>query len=191
MIKKLLNPIGVYPSNSLFVLGLLSLVVSTYLATVFSVRMDGVLDLHVVSEVSMEEGFSDAIINVLSLFIFLFAFGKWYNPATRAIDILNTVLIARIPYYFLMLFNLNNLLYNLTEPLAKNPKGALEHLDSNAYIFLGLFSLFAILLLVVYLIILFRSYKVSVNGKGNRFILFFALSIILAEILSKTIINLL
>ena len=185
------KPFERYQESHLLIVGVGALLAGSFFGAIFGARFDGVLDLHFRRDVSFYTVLLDNIVNVLSLFIPLFILGKTINSHTRVVDVFNTVLIARIPYMVLPLSNLNGLITQNTSELmevALNPELASE-ISSSTYIMLTVFGLISLGIMVWMITLLFNGFKISVNLKNKMHIIWFELSILLAEILSKLIIN--
>lgn len=188
----LFNPFKKYQENTLLIVGVLATLIGSLLAYFFYVRFDGAIDLHFTSEINLWQPFIDNFINIASVFIVLFLLSKYQNKKTRAVDILNAVLISRIPYYLLPLLNINNTISGATEQMMTIAGDTIniniEAIPMNALIIISLFALISFLALVWFIILLFNGYKIASNAKGNKQILFFALALILGEIITKAII---
>ncbi|MFY0482363.1 hypothetical protein ACI6PS_07130 [Flavobacterium sp. PLA-1-15] len=190
----LFNPFEKYDENKLLIFGLAFTLVGSYLGYAFQGRYDGIMDLHFPDAVELIQPFVDNLVNILSLTILLFLLGKYINPKTRLIDILTTVMIARIPIYLLTFSNYQN--YNselgkkiLTSFDVSNPQNGLN-LETSEIFFLALFTGVTILFIIWFVILLFNGFKIASNSRGIKNNLLFAGAIILAEILSKIIFNL-
>jgi len=187
--KKLYNPFEIFSERQLLLIGILFLIIGSFLGYLFNGRFDGVLDLHFVEFVDFYEVFLDNIINTFVLTIFLFLLGLFINPKTRIIDLLNTALIARIPFYILPFFNTNGHMYRITDALmdlvAKNNLEAIAFSDT---IFMAIFGILALATMVWFAILLWNGFKIATNAKGIKAIILFILVVLLAEIASKYLI---
>jgi hypothetical protein len=83
-------------------------------------RFDGVIDLHFVKAVGAYEPLLDLLVTVIVTSILMFSLGKYRNPKTRLIDLFNTVLIAKIPFYLLTVFNSTGMIFNASEKVMKS-----------------------------------------------------------------------
>jgi uncharacterized membrane protein len=192
MISLLLNPFEKYNEKQLLISGIGITILGSILGFVFNARFDGVIDLHFVQNTSFFTIVSEIIIDVLCLTILLFILGKYINKKTRFIDILSPVLIARLPFYLLTIFNSHDFLFKKSENLIKNlQSGQIDNPDSNDLFIICLFGLISIGFLIWFVIILYNGFKVATNTKGIKNNIFFAISIIIAEILSKAILSIL
>jgi len=110
--------------------------------------------------------------------------GFYRNKKTRLIDIFNTVLIARVPFYFLTLFNVTNALsVDANLPIDEITEFAMSNL-----LLLIPMTVFMILIVVWMLALLYNGYKIATNAKGNNSIILFIVALFAAEIISKLII---
>jgi hypothetical protein len=185
----LFNPFEKYSDTILIVFGLIFTLIGSCLGFVFNTRFDGVLDLHFVKNVSIYNLLLDISIDILTLTICLFVIGKLINNKTRLIDILSATMIARIPFYFITFFNVNNKAYTISErilTLAKsNQINTLDTLDT-FYLVLMTFAIIASL--IWSMVLLFNGFKTATNAKEIKDTLFFIGALIAAEILSKILI---
>lgn len=195
MREYLFNPFNKFSEKSLIFFGVTATLIGSYFASIFNARFDGVLDLHFVKESMFLELIIDSLFNLFSLLVFLFIFGKYINKRTRLIDILATILIAKIPMFFLPVFNTNHHIYKITENLLQKAslkidiKGGLGSLISSSDIMiLSIFGIITIVVMIWYISLLYNGFKVSSNLKSKMQIFLFILAILLAEISSKFLI---
>jgi len=190
--KTLLNPFERYSERTLLMVGVISIIVGSLIAFAFNGRYDGVVDLHFSKDVSLAQPFIDNAINVVCLLLPLLLLGKFINSKTRVIDILTAILIARIPYYVLPVFNANDLMQFITDELTRSigqeSQAAIPQFGSTDSIIVLLFAVASILALIWMVIMLFNGFKTATNLKTIGHKVLFALAIIVAEVLSKIII---
>lgn len=187
--KKIYNPFEIFSERQLLIFGILFLAIGSFLGFLFNGRFDGVLDLHFVEFADFYEVLLDNLINTMVLTILLFLLGLFINPKTRIIDLLNTALIARIPFYILPVFNINNHMYRITDAMmdlvATNNLEAIAVTDT---VFMAIFGILALTTLVWFAILLWNGFKIATNAKGIKIIVLFIVIVLLAEIASKHII---
>lgn len=194
MKKLLFNPFENTSESKLLLSGLALTVIGSYLAYLFNGRYDGVIDLHFIGDVSLQQPFIDNLINIICLCGMLFLTGKLINKKTRIIDILNPVLIARVPFYVLTFTNFNNYISDITQSMLE--KIDLKNMPTNmdiapsSILALTLFSLLAIVGIIWFVILLYNGFKIATNSKTVAHKLYFALSILAAEIISGILISL-
>ncbi len=186
----LLNPFEKYGENKLLIIGAIITIAGSFIGLYFNARFDGVLDLHFVQEVGLLDILQDNLINILSLSFLLSLVGKIINNKLRIIDILTTAIIARTPYYILPFFNFNNSIYEAGKNIQSLVEiNDMDQLMNSGMVLISLFGLCSLLILIWYIGLLYNGFKVAANAKGTKSIALFSFAIILAEIVSKTIIN--
>lgn len=187
----LFKPFERYQENHLLIIGLLAVVLGSFMASILNARFDGVLDLHFVAQSSFQTTIVDSLFNILSLFIPLLILGKVINAQTRIIDILNAVVIARIPFFVLPLLNVTGLVSESTEELLVliSDPSALSQVSTFSYAILSVFAILSLAVMVWAIALVFNGFKVAVNLKSKMHIVWFGVSILLAEILSKWLIT--
>lgn len=190
MKKLLFNPFEKYSELRLLIIGSIGVIASSYIAYLLNARFDGALDMHTTEDVSLCEPFIDNAINIVSLLLLLYISGLIINKKTRIIDILTTILIARLTYCIAPLADPEWISPGITEKLlAINPQSArfpnLSAMDMTALLIMAIIS---ISMLIWYIALLYNGFKTAINGKKPNHIVLFIFSIILAEILSKFLI---
>lgn len=188
--QRLGNPFTYYPEWQLIGMGLATLLAGSLIGWWGDARYDGVLDLHFGTGVEIWQPLLDNVINICSLFVPLYVFGLFINRKTRLVDILSTVLVARIPYYGLPLINVSGFMYRSSgKLLASAMNGA--SIDGGTLIANIVFFALAIAAMVIFILWLFKGFQTATNSKktGHRWV--FAGCILLAEVISKLWITLL
>lgn len=182
----LFNPFEKYSEKWLIGAGLVFMLLGSLLASYTMSNFDGALDLHFSHyQLTFIEILLQNTVNVLVLALALFVFGKILNSKTRLIDLIAVVFIARIPLYFMSLFNLTHV---LSIGQSNDLQEVMAFAQSNM-VFLIFMTVIMLIAIIWMFVILFNGYKTATNGKGAKSIVFFILAIILAEIISKIIIN--
>ncbi len=191
MLKLLTNPFERILEKKLLLFGMLTLMVGAVIGYFFKGRYDGIFDVHFVDNIQFYEPFIDIVISVLFLLILLFALGSIINKKTRFIDILITVIIAKIPFYFLPLLNYKDGLSLATNKIVESISTATKlELNSVEITLLAASSLLSLIALVWSIILLYNGFKTATNAKEIKHNLYFVSALILSEILSKTILYL-
>ena len=179
----LFNPFEKYSETVLLLFGIVFTALATLLGFYFDARFDGVLDMHFVKNVTLKEVVLDNLIAIFCLFVFLFGVAKFINSKTRFIDILNIVLISRIAIYLLTLSPKPS--DELLKNLIQQNTASINSLDLSLLVFGGIMALLS---LVWYIVLLYNGFKTASNAKKTLPIVLFAISIVVAEILSKVLI---
>ena len=184
----LLKPFEVYSEKKLLIIGTIVTILGSLSASYFNVRYDGAIDLHYVDNTNLYQPFIDNIINIISLCIPLFIVGKIINNKTRIIDIITVILISRIPFYIISLFNINNIVFNASKKLISiNPAEKIAQIKNIEWFIIIMSTILTITGLIWFISLLFNGYKIATNAKGGKSIFLFVISIIIAEIISKII----
>jgi len=182
----LFNPFEIYSEKVLLVVGIFSAAVSIVFSAMFNVRFDGVLDLHVVSGVSINDSLLDFLLNTLSVFVIFYPISKLINVKTRAVDIINFYLIAKVPLLVMPLFNINNNIGGVTDKLLENVgEFSFELFSITDIVVFALFSILSIVFIIWFVSLMYKGFKVATNARGGSGIGYFIFALILAEIISK------
>ena len=185
----LFNPFEKYSEKTLLFVGVIFTLLGSFFAYVFNIRFDGVIDVHIVPNTLLYQTLLDNLINIFCLVLFLYISTKYINKKTRLIDILNTALVARAPFYLVPFFNINGVIEKASADIIQfaNPELISQISSSNLFIII-VFGIITILFLVWYISLLFNGFKVASNAKGKNPIILFVISLLLAEVLSKFLI---
>ncbi len=192
--KKILNPFSYFTDKTLIILGLLGTFLGLMLGFYFHGDCDGAFDLHFVEKISWSTVVKNNVVSVLAIMISLSILGKIINPKTRLIDVLLTILIARIPLYLLNFINFNENSYHISKKIIEsvskiklNPKALFQVLENDS-MFFATSILFSVMALILSITLLFNGFKVATNLKKSSHIFYFVMALLVAEIISKTII---
>ncbi len=186
-ISVLFNPFEKYNEKDLLGFGFLALVLGSLFAFWWNARYDGALDLHFSYGVKWWEPFVDNFINLSSISLIFYGIGKIIYKKTRFIDILALSLVARFPLYLLTLTNINGANQKYTETLLTTLP---DLIFTEGLIPLLIFSLIGILLLLWMIVLFYKGFKISTNSKGWKLNVGIVIALILSEVLSKIIFNL-
>lgn len=184
MKKLLFNPFEKYDGRPILALGLAATLIGSFLGFIFNARFDGVIDMHFTDKVAFAEPFSDNVFNIAFLFIALYVVGRSINNKTRPIDILGTVMLARLPFYFDTLTNINGYMTAFGEKIM-NLGSDITNINPMEILLPTLLSLITIPLLVWYIALLYNGFKTATNLKTTTQKVWFAVALIVAEILAK------
>lgn len=184
--KLIFNPFSKFTEQQLLWVGILATFAGCTIGYYFQVVFDGALDVHSISEITFWEGMKILLIDIFSVVLLLFILGKIINSKTRIIDILNTVLISRIPLYILGIFANNSKMNEITETLIEN----IDHpekmqLQTSDMMIMMIFSVFSLLFLAYHIVLLVFGFKTATNTKKWQHFVLFTLILLIAEMLSK------
>jgi len=195
--NKLFNPFEHYSEKVLIVFGLVMLSLGSLAAWYFSGRFDGVIDFHLVDDVAMWEPFADNAIATFSLVLPLFILAKIINRRTRLVDIIAASLVARTPFIIEPLFNIGGHLGDSTEKMVARQitrdtgVTVVAMPETHDFTIIVLFALVSILLLVWFATLLYNGFKTATNLRKTAHIIYFIITAIIAEVLSKIILSIL
>ncbi len=192
--KTLFNPFEKFAERPLILFGIAATIVLSLMGSYFNARFDGVIDLHFSTPTFFLNTLTDNAVNIVLLSLILFALGKMRNNKTRFIDVFSASLIARIPYYFLPIFNWNNVILLESEKLMQQfqtaQPGVVPQFENTQMLLLSVFAGVSIVFLAWFIYLLYQGYKVATNAKGAIEVVYFVLGIIVAEVISKFIFSL-
>lgn len=187
--KYLFNPFLKFPERNLLIAGFLSVIAGSLIGKYFSVTYDGIFDAHSSSTTFLDSLMENAI-NILVVFVLLLILGKIINPKTRLIDILNISMFYRIPIYISSTLVTLPLFDNITNQVLENK----DHLENIKFDIIELFSILSvssilIIFLIYSIVLLVNGFKTTTNLKKWQYYIYFTIFLIIAEILSKFLIN--
>ena len=190
MKKYLINPFEIYHDKKIFIWGIVLNLIGALLCFQFNMKFIGFLKLDFVSHITFLQALLQIVMIIFSLSILLFIVGKIVNPKTRIIDILNSILLAIIPFYLLTFFNISDFIF---DGLAKLKSLILTQKLENIPIYdlpvIVVFSIFTIVILIWSIIILYQGFKTATNSKEVKHKVYFGVAVILADVMSRFLIS--
>ncbi len=190
----LFNPFKFIAGYQALLIGLAAILLASLIGSLSNTHFDGVLDVHTGLQAPLWFFLSEGLINWISLVIPLFFFGLIISRSSfRTIDVIGTQALARFPYLISAIAFLPVAYASGGEDLtAKLMAGGFSAIATPALLLtLGLAILVAILMIIWMVALMYRAYAVSCNIRGPKAIVTFIISLIGAEVLSKTAILLL
>lgn len=190
MYKTLLNPFEKFSEKQLLIFGILFLFMGSYIGFFSNAYFDSILHISFVENATYFNSIAQNLIIIILLTLVLFALGKYLNPKTRLIDLLNVSLIARIPFYFSTLINFNNSTLKLTDKIMNN-LDAIQNIkfSTSEYLFLIITSVFGILCLLLFAILLWNGFKTATNAKTTKETVLLIITLLIANFMSSYLIN--
>ncbi|MBC7642357.1 MAG: hypothetical protein H7174_08475 [Flavobacterium sp.] len=190
MIKILFNPFAKFSDKFLIIFGIISTLLGLSLSWFFNAQFDGVLDLHFNGSINIYESLVLILIDIIILVVLLFALAKFINNKSRIMDVIIAILIARTPIYLLALMNINNKMFEIGAIInAKILKGEMNNVPFSLQTILIITSLISLLAIIWFSVLLFNGFKIATNLKERKHIVFFVITLLLAEIISKIVIS--
>lgn len=191
MIKTLLNPFEKFSEKQLLIFGLLFLFVGSYIGFLVNAYFDSILHISFIQNATYISSILQNTTITVLLSLVLFALGKYLNPKTRFIDLLNVSLIARIPFYLSALININNATSKLTDSIVNNLDNVQNiKFSTSEYLFLILTSVFGILCILLFAILLWKGFKTATNAKTTKEIILLIITLLITNFISFYILNL-
>ena len=183
------NPFSKFTEKQLTITGVLITIVGTIIGYYCSVSFNGVLDVHLVDQTTFTTSLIENAVNIATITLLLLLLGKYLNPKTRLIDILNTSFWYRLPIYTSALLTFLLLPKDLNDKIAKN----IEHPEkifgeTFDIIMVALFAIASLLLITYSIVLLTNGFKTATNTKKWQHFVAFGCAILIAEGISQFII---
>ncbi|WP_270089378.1 hypothetical protein [Sphingobacterium sp. SYP-B4668] len=166
--KIFLKPFDDFSERTLLIVGLLFYILGSLFAYFYDIKYNGFINIRFGDGGPLYRPFVNNLVNTVLPTIVLYLFAKLIYTKTRFIDVLNTILIARIVIYFtsvlVVLDKSKATTQKITEAVA-NGDVQLETVpksDIFLAVFVGLLSLFV---LIYYFYILIQGMKVAMNNR--------------------------
>lgn len=187
MKKWLFNPFVYIAGTKALIVGIGIMIITAITSTFGHVHFDGAIDMHFGKEVPAIQYFLEQAINWISLSAFFLLAGLLFSSSSvRIIDIMGTVALARWPTLLAALVGIAIKAPKLDD-LDFEDAGQLMSLLTPSFILLSLLCLFFIIWMIA---LLYNAFVVSCNLKGNKAVVLFVTSLILAEIASQYLLHL-
>jgi hypothetical protein len=171
--------------------GLGALAITSITAWLWQTRFDGVLDIHFGRQFAYHIYLFDLVVSYVSLTALLFLAGLFFSKSRiRLVDVAGTTALARAPLMLAPLANtfshsqlMSDYMIGMMSGEESTPPGFMQSL-------LFSLSVLVILTITIYVIVLtYRAFSVSTNLRGNKAVIIFIISILMAEIISKILIH--
>jgi hypothetical protein len=178
-IKKILYPQNYLSSTVGFVLGIIVALLLGITGYYAQTALDGVLDLHQTNDLSLANSMMLQLVNWFCISLSFYALARAFSSKIRLIDIAGILGTIKIWYIFPVLLGL---FIHPTIDLAEITKGVIPP----SLILIGLVST---LFLIIYIVYAFMAFKVNSHLKDGKLVIAFILGLIIAEFISKLIIQ--
>lgn len=184
--SKLFKPFEYIAGLSALIIGLLISFQSIGLGMWKGIRFDGILDVHLGAIRPWYHYTLDQVINIGVLVILFLISGKILKTSARFIDILGTVMMARIPVFILGIMVLGLPLEEMNS-LEQNISSILGFVQEHAFLF-TVGGLLGSIFFVYYIQLLWQAYKTCFNRTDTKSIVLFIVGLLVAEFLSKLLV---
>lgn len=187
----ILNPFIKFSEKQLLVVGIISAITGSLLASIIGVTYDGLIDVHLHHEMTFIVSLKENSIVIILITLLLFAFGKTINTKTRFVDILNSCLLFRIPLYISTLLTSIPVIKKIEEEVMKNIN-SLDKINLQTTDLIGILviSILSIALLIYAITLLFQGFKTATNAKKVVHYIVFGILILVGEVISKIVLSL-
>ena len=178
----LINPFHKVAGLKAFALGLVFIGLMGLVGVWGRVVFDGALDMHLVNELTYAHSFLYLAISVVSVVLVMWLASLTIAKQVRFVDILGTMTLAKAPFLLLAVAGLFATTPDLTQ-LTQNPMAVFSSVS-----FLVLLGL-SLPVMVWSIALMYNAMKVSCGAKGSKLTLAFILGLLIAEVVSKLMIN--
>ncbi|WP_158962621.1 hypothetical protein [Myroides fluvii] len=187
-----LKPFTYFQEKQLLLFGLSLGLISCIIQLTTTTRVIALLKAIITEEnPPFVQNIADFIITTITMVLALFIFGKMINAKTRFIDILNTVLIARIPLYLFIIGDINSFITKKTKVILdsiSNPdEMANQFID---IILLTVFGFLVLLSLIIFGYYIYQGFKTATHLKKTSHIIIFVILILFIDFLTRLLTNL-
>lgn len=180
--KLFFNPFEKFDEKTLLIIGISIYCILTVLGYFSGSKLDGIMHF---DSLNTENITTEMLLSVSVVFIsilLIWILGKIFNPRTRFIDILNTVLISMLPMIFMLIVGeipfFKNALSNTEKLVQHNPNSFSPEL-----LIVVLFTFLIIPFLIYNIILLYYGFKTATNTKKWQHIaIYFALIFVINTI---------
>ncbi len=169
-------------------LGLMTILLGSWIGSLSDTHFDGVLDTHTGSPAPLWFFLAEGIVDWLAMGLALLATGRLATRSEfRTIDLLGTQALARWPMLLAALACLapgyRRFTQHLVEQVQKAPQDlSLAHPDAAWFFLVVLATLAATVWMVM---LMYRSFSLCANLRGGRAAVLFTVALIVAEAVSK------
>jgi hypothetical protein len=178
---RMLNPFTRIAGWQSLGLGLAFLILMGLIGAYSGVAFDGVLDMHLVKDLSLQNSFIYLAIDVVSLVLIMWIAGLTLSRGFRFVDILGTMTLAKAPFLILAIGGLFTTVPDLSQ-MVKNPAVVFQ---SVSFIVLLILSIPVIIWSVA---LMYHALKVSCGVTGNKLTIVFIIALLLSEAVSKLLV---
>jgi len=176
----MLNPFIRIAGWQSFGLGLAFVVLMGLIGACSNVAFDGVLDMHLIKDLTLLNSFLFLAVDVVSLVLVMWIAGLTLSRNFRFVDILGTMTLAKAPFLILAIAGLFTTAPDMTQVI-RNPVMVFQ---SVSFIVLLLLSIPVIIWSVA---LMYHALKVSCGVNGNKLTITFIVALLVSEAVSKVL----
>ena len=175
------NPFTRIAGWQAFGLGLVFLVVSGIIGGFGSVVFDGVIDSHLVKQLTMMQSFSYIGISLLTLVLVMWMAGLFIAKGFRFIDILGTMTLSKAPFLLIAIVGYFAKMPDMNEVM-KNPMVVFHSVS------MVMLMILSIPVVVWSITLIYNALKISSGASGGKLTTVFIIAILASEAISKLMI---
>ncbi|WP_410881121.1 hypothetical protein [Myroides sp. DW712] len=187
MKNSLLQPFTYFQEKQLLLFGLVIGLLSCLLQLITHTRIISILQLTALDQPpTFLQAICDYTISSIAMALALFIFGRIINPKTRWIDIFNTIIIARIPLFLPLFFDIKGYISNKQKALIQsisNPEAITNQMEG--FLPILIFAIFCLLLLIVFGYYLYQGFKTATHLKKPGHIIIFIVLTLGIDLLTR------
>lgn len=186
--KKLLNPIEFYNDKKLLIANLIIFAVGTALAVLMQAWFSNNFSVMFRTDINTYKTITENVLSIIITASIFFLAGKIINKKTRLIDCFNLSFFIRIPSYILSLTNIIGT-HSRNFPTI-NKDGSISFsssLSPTDIILLNLTQILNILVIIYFIVLIYRSFKTISNSKKTSHFLILVLLLILSIFLTTVL----
>lgn len=183
MNKILIDPFDNLSETKLIIFGVIGFLIGTFAAYFLGGSYPGMISFKSNPATLLQLLYQNLLATTL-LSVVLFSLGKILNSRVRFLDMLITVLIARIAIYSMALLNTNKWLNPIADLIAENAinKQTEIAVDKGDLILLFLGVIVILCLLIYFFYLLIKGFRISVNSKKSYHGLILVLVVFIIEL---------
>lgn len=191
MKKAIFNPFTYIAGYKSLIIGLLVILISSWLCYLTNTHFDGVINVHYGRASAYYVFLLEALIDLVTISLILYLIGIIFSKsAIRFVDIIGTQAFARIPLVIMPLIGFSSSIANITKYFLwkfLNVGNEIVITNNDITLFV-IFSIISIAVILWTIILMYNAFKVSSNLKGSKSVWLFILGIIISAIISQVVI---
>lgn len=185
--KLLVNPFEDCSERTMLLIGLLTFGCTLAVSYFGNVVFDGIIQIHM----GATDGFKIVLgnlSNVLILTLGLFALGKMLYKRVRFIDVLNNVLIARIPILFAGLLTIPMAAFiPKLDFIGEDPVALMNALRPLDLVWISIIAIFLLIFIFYFFYLLVVGIKHSVNSKKKKHVFIVIIGVLVLDVIALSI----
>ncbi|MCK5823540.1 MAG: hypothetical protein KAG95_06025 [Bacteroidales bacterium] len=193
MKKAIFNPFTYIAGYKSLVIGLLIILLSSWLCYLTNTHFDGVINVHYGRASAYYVFLLEALIDLLSISLVLYIISIIFSKSSiRFIDLIGTQAFARIPLILTPLIGFSPTITNVPKYFIwkfLNLGDEINITNSDITLFV-IFTLITIAVIIWTIVLMYNAFRVSSNLKGSKSVWLFILGIIISAIISQVVIYL-